>query len=90
MASKRFPVAGGLAGSAVDDEVFGALGHFGIEVVHQHAQCGFLLPSTGVQLVPRGARIDWWARASAIAVSGMFLSSPAIESSFTNLPGRAQ
>ena len=75
-----FPVARGLAGSAVDDQIFGALGHFGIEIVHQHAQRGFLLPSAGIQLRASGR-----ANLSRSAVSGMVLSSPAIESSFTNL-----
>ena len=39
------PVAGGLAGAAVDDELVGVLGHLGIEVVHEHAQGGLLLPA---------------------------------------------
>jgi hypothetical protein len=34
---EALPVAGGLAGAAVDDEVFGALGDLGVEVVHEHA-----------------------------------------------------
>ena len=36
------PVAGRLATSAVDDQVFGLLGHFRVEVVHQHTQRRFL------------------------------------------------
>ncbi len=40
----RLPAAGRLAGAAVDDEVFGALGHLGIEVVHQHAHRRLGLP----------------------------------------------
>lgn len=43
------PVAGGLAGAAVDDELVGVLGHLGVEVVLQHAQRGFLLPAQGAQ-----------------------------------------
>ena len=39
------PVARGLAGAAVDDEIVGALGDLGIEVVHEHAQGGFLVPA---------------------------------------------
>ena len=39
------PAARGLAGTAVDDEILGALRHIRIEVVHQHAQGGFLLPA---------------------------------------------
>ena len=31
---ERLPVAGGAAGAAVDDEVVGALGDLGVEVVH--------------------------------------------------------
>ena len=59
MASKACPVARGLARSAVDDQVVGPLGHFGVEVVHQHAQSCFLLPAfAGPLRVPRGARIS--------------------------------
>ena len=43
------PVAGGLAGAAVDDELVGVLGDLGVEVVLQHPQGGFLLPSQGAQ-----------------------------------------
>ena len=39
------PIASGFAAAAVDDQVFGLFGDFGIEVVHQHAQGGFLLPA---------------------------------------------
>ena len=39
------PVARGLARAAVDDQVVGPLGDVGVEVVHQHAQRGFLLPA---------------------------------------------
>ena len=42
---ETFPVARGFAASAVDDQVFRLLGDLGIEVVHQHAQRGFLLPA---------------------------------------------
>ena len=52
------PVARGFAGAAVDDEVVGALGDFGIEVVHQHAQGGFLMPAFACAgSLPRGARM---------------------------------
>ena len=37
-------------GAAVDDEVVGILGHVGVEVVHQHAQRGFLLPALAGEL----------------------------------------
>ena len=42
-ASRGFP------GTAVDDEILGPLGDVGIEVVHQHPQRGFLLPSLARQ-----------------------------------------
>ena len=44
------PVAGRLAGAAVDDEVLGALGVLGVEVVHQHPQRRLGLPGPGGQL----------------------------------------
>ena len=37
-------------GAAVDDEVVGILGHVRVEVVHQHAQGGFLLPPLAGEL----------------------------------------
>src|SRR5450432_1525921 len=43
------PVARGLARAAVDDEVGGALGDLGVEVVHQHAKGGFLEPALAAQ-----------------------------------------
>ncbi|MGX1490734.1 hypothetical protein RKD41_002993 [Streptomyces tendae] len=49
MASKEPPVPGGLAGAAVDDELVGVLGDLGVEVVLEHPQGGFLLPSQGTQ-----------------------------------------
>ena len=39
------PAAGGTAGPTVDDEVVRAFGDVGVEVVHQHAERGFLRPS---------------------------------------------
>ena len=54
------PVAGGLAGAAVDDELVGVLGDLGVEVVLQHAQGGFLLPSPGAQF--RTARCPYGSR----------------------------
>ena len=53
---EALPVARGLADAAVDDEVLRALGHLGVEVVHQHAQGRFLLPALHESVVPRGAR----------------------------------
>ena len=42
------------AGAAVDDQIVGALGHLGVEVVHQHAQRGFLRPALAGQLGATG------------------------------------
>ena len=42
---ERCPVASGLAGSAVDDQLVGALGDVGVEIVHEHPQRGFLWPA---------------------------------------------
>ena len=42
---ERFPRARGAARAAVDDQIVGPLGDLRIEVVHQHAQRGFLRPS---------------------------------------------
>ena len=42
---ERFPAACRFARAAVDDQIVGALGHVRIEVVHQHAERGFLRPS---------------------------------------------
>ena len=53
------PVAGRLAGAAVDDELVGVLGDLGVEVVLQHPQGGFLLPSQGAQF--RTARCPYGA-----------------------------
>ncbi len=49
--AEGFPTARGASGSAVDDEVFGALGDLLVEVVHQHAHGSFLLPSFAGDLV---------------------------------------
>ena len=42
---EALPVARGTADAAVYDEVLGALSDFGIEVVHEAAEGGFLLPA---------------------------------------------
>ena len=42
---RTLPVARGLAGAAVDDEILGSLGDVRIEVVLEHAQRGFLHPA---------------------------------------------
>jgi hypothetical protein len=38
---KAFPISGGAANPAIDDEVFGTLCHLGVEIVHQHPQRSF-------------------------------------------------
>ena len=43
------PAARRAAGAAVDDEIVGAFGDVGIEIVHQHPQRGFLEPSPARQ-----------------------------------------
>gem|GEM_PF-2226501 len=47
---ERGPVPGGLPGAAVDHQVFGTLGHLGVEVVHQHPQGGLLHPAAAAAL----------------------------------------
>ena len=42
----RLPRPRGPPGPAVDDQVLGALGHVGVEVVHEHPHRGFLRPRT--------------------------------------------
>ena len=56
---KALPVARGLADAAVDDEVRGALGDFGVEIVHQAAQGSFLLPAFAAELVAARGVDDW-------------------------------
>ena len=45
MASKQAQLRAALPDAAVDDQIVGPLGDVGIEVVHQHAQRGFLRPA---------------------------------------------
>jgi hypothetical protein len=56
------PVARRFACPAIDHQVVRPLGHFRIQVVHQHAQRGFLLPAlTGDGAAARRAnRRMWW------------------------------
>ena len=42
---KRGPVARGLPGTTVNDEIFGPLGHVRIEIVVEHPQRSFLRPA---------------------------------------------
>ena len=72
------PAAGGPAGAAVDDQVVGALGHLGIEVVHEHPQRGFLLPARGSE--DRAARCTYGARparGTVVAPTGAFTAPAA-------------
>src|SRR5581483_4356261 len=47
---EALPRARRLAGAAVDHQIGGPLGHVGIEIVHQHAERGFLRPALAAQL----------------------------------------
>ena len=51
---KALPVARGLANASVDNKVRGPLGNLGVEVVHQTAEGGFLLPALATQRVAAG------------------------------------
>ncbi len=62
---KTFPIARGFSGAAIDDEIVGALGNIGIEIVHQHAQRGFLLPTFAGKL-----RAAWRADCGMRCVGG--------------------
>ena len=53
-----------LPGAAVDDQVVGPLGDLGIEVVHQHAQRGFLRPALARERRRRAGR-GWCGRRSS-------------------------
>src|SRR5262249_22928032 len=64
------PGAGGPAGSAVDHQSVGVFGDLGIEVVHQHAQGGFLNPTL--------TRSFGSARGADVARSGRHEMSPAV------------
>ncbi len=50
-----------LAPAAVDDQLIGVLGHRGVEVVHQAAQCCLLEPSLGRQGRPARGRHRAWS-----------------------------
>ena len=50
IASKASQLRAALPGAAVDDELVGALGDLGVEVVHQHPQRGFLGPALAGEL----------------------------------------
>ena len=51
---ERRPVARGLAGAAVDDELVRVLGDLGVEVVLEHPQRGLLRPAQGRELGAAG------------------------------------
>ena len=67
---ERVVRARGAAGAAVDDEVLGPLGDFGIEVVQQHPQRRLGLPRAGVQLCP-----VWGADPREVAASASTAAS---------------
>jgi hypothetical protein len=52
------PIAGGFAGAPVDHQVGWTLGDVRVEVVHEHAQGGFLLPSPAAQGCAAGCADD--------------------------------
>ena len=58
---EALPVASRLPRAAVDDEVLGPLGDFGVEVVHEHPERRFLLPALAGDRAP-SRRADWSAR----------------------------
>lgn len=62
---ETFPIARGLSGAAVDDEIIGMLGDVGIEIIHEHAQGGFLLPTFAGKL-----RAAWRADCGMRGVGG--------------------
>ena len=45
------PVARGFARTTIHNQLIGSFGDFGVEVVHQHAQRGFLLPAFATDLI---------------------------------------
>ena len=49
---EAIPVARGAPRPAVNNQFLGLFGHFGVEVVHQHAQRRFLLPALAGNLLP--------------------------------------
>jgi hypothetical protein len=49
------PVSRRPAGSAIDHQLVGFLGHLGVQVVHEHAQGGFLLPAFAGEGPPPGS-----------------------------------
>src|SRR5450755_1116119 len=56
---ERWPIAGGFACAAVDHQVARPLGDIRVEVIHEHAQSGFLLPSPAAQGCAAGCADDW-------------------------------
>src|ERR1022692_3460296 len=82
---KRRPVARRPSGAAVDDQLVGVLGDLGIEIVVQHAQGGFLVPSLAAEGgaargVDRGNQAHWSTPTGSPNHSGIAHSS--------NLPWR--
>ena len=58
-AVEAFPVARGAADAAIDHELLGPLGHFGVEVVHQHAHRRFGEPALAAEIGCRAGARMW-------------------------------
>ena len=71
---KAIPIARGFPGAAVDDQIFRTLGDLRIEIVHQHAQRGFLLPTFAGNLTCREARGRADSRVSVAVFVGVMLT----------------
>ena len=69
IASNASQLRAALPGAAVHDEIVGPLGDLGVEVVHQHAQRGFLLPALAGDASCRAARARRSRRGLAAARS---------------------
>src|SRR5438094_655072 len=81
---ERRPVSSSLAAAAVDDEILGSLGNFGIEVVVKHPQRGFLRPALAADLgAPRRADHGTCQGCGPITVSAARTSAPARTKSVT-------
>src|SRR5262249_55944556 len=85
---ERRPITRGTARSAVDDQVIRAFGNLGIEVVHQHPERGFLMPSLAGDLWtarrldlmfhngPDDRILAWLIRSNEITCSELFGVQP--------------
>ena len=69
---ETLPVARGTADPAVDDQLLGPLGDFGVEVVHQHPQCRLGLPAL------RSSRRSAWRADDACLVDAGHRTAPRV------------